>query len=105
MNRYKQSLFDLIYKYVGEYHKAEDILQQVWLKLYLSLAVLHPNACIKLWLFTVARNHHCSDFEPRNSDARTHFETLTYTPEDLLRHISSPFAPEKRSTQSQERAA
>jgi DNA-directed RNA polymerase specialized sigma24 family protein len=55
MNRYKQSLFDLIYKFVGEYHKAEDILQQVWLKLYLSLAIFHPNARIKPWLFTVAR--------------------------------------------------
>jgi DNA-directed RNA polymerase specialized sigma24 family protein len=42
MNRYKQSLFDLIYKFVGEYHKAEDILQQVWLKLYLSLAIDTP---------------------------------------------------------------
>jgi hypothetical protein len=43
--------------------------------------------------------------ESRRSDARTHFETLTYTLEDLLRHISGPFAPEKRSTQSQERVA
>ena len=60
MNRYKQSLFDLIYQYVGEYYEAEDILQQVWLKLYLSLAILHPNARIKPWLFTVARNH-CLD--------------------------------------------
>jgi hypothetical protein len=31
--------------------------------------------------------------------------TLTHTPDDLLRHIGSPFVPDKRSTQSQERAA
>ena len=53
---YKQSLFGLIYHYVGEYHEAEDVLQQVWLQLYLSLATLRPNAQIKPWLFTVARN-------------------------------------------------
>jgi RNA polymerase sigma factor (sigma-70 family) len=56
LSRYKQSLFGLIYHYVGEYHEAEDVLQQVWLQLYLSLATLRPNAQIKPWLFTVARN-------------------------------------------------
>jgi hypothetical protein len=39
------------------------------------------------------------------TDARTHFETLTRIPDDLLRHIGSPFAPEKRPTQSKTRAA
>ena len=40
VSRYKQSLFVLIYHYVGEYQEVEDILQQVWLQLYLSLAKL-----------------------------------------------------------------
>jgi RNA polymerase sigma factor (sigma-70 family) len=56
VSRYQQSLFGLIYHYVGEYHEAEDVLQQVWLQLYLSLATLRLNAQIKPWLFTVARN-------------------------------------------------
>jgi hypothetical protein len=30
---------------------------------------------------------------------RTDFETLTRTPDDLLRHIGSPFAPDKEATQ------
>jgi hypothetical protein len=53
----------------------------------------------------VTHNHHRSDFEALLVDARTHFESLTHTPDDLLRHIGSPFAPAKRPTQSQERAA
>ncbi len=56
VSRYKQSLFGLIYHYVGEYHEAEDVLQQVWLQLYLSLATLRAHVHIKPWLFTVARN-------------------------------------------------
>jgi RNA polymerase sigma-70 factor, ECF subfamily len=56
VSRYQHSLFGLIYHYVREYHEAEDVLQQVWLQLYLSLATLRPNAQIKPWLFTVARN-------------------------------------------------
>jgi len=56
VSRYKQSLFGLIHHYVSEYHAAEDILQQVWLQLYISLATLRPHVQIKPWLFTVARN-------------------------------------------------
>jgi hypothetical protein len=53
----------------------------------------------------VTHNHHRRDFELLLADARTHFELLTHTPDDLLRHIGSPYAPDKRPTQSQERAA
>jgi RNA polymerase sigma-70 factor, ECF subfamily len=56
VSRYQQSLFGPIYHYVGEYYETEDVLQQVWLQLYLSLATLRPNVQIKPWLFTVARN-------------------------------------------------
>lgn len=56
VSRYKKPLVGLILHYVGEYHEVEDILQQVWLQLYLSLASLRPYVQIKSWLFTVARN-------------------------------------------------
>ena len=56
VSRYEHSLLSLIYSYVGDYHEAHDVLQQVWLQLYLSLATLRQNGHIKPWLFTVARN-------------------------------------------------
>lgn len=56
VSRYKKALFGLIYHYVGDYHEAHDVLQQVWLQLYLSLATIRPKKQIKPWLFTVARN-------------------------------------------------
>jgi RNA polymerase sigma factor (sigma-70 family) len=61
VSRYKKPLLGLIYHYVGEYNEAEDVLQQVWLQLYLSLATLRVYVRIKPWLFTVARNR-CLDF-------------------------------------------
>ncbi len=54
--RYKPSLFQLIYHYVGECDEAYDVLQQVWLQLYLSLGILCVSVPIKPWLFKVARN-------------------------------------------------
>ena len=56
VRRYERLLFPLIYRYVGEYQEAHDVLQQVWLQLYLSLPKLHPHVHLKPWLFTVAHN-------------------------------------------------
>jgi RNA polymerase sigma-70 factor, ECF subfamily len=61
VSRYQRALFRLIYRYVGEYHEAHDVLQQVWLQLYLSLPTLDPHGGVKPWLFTVAR-HRSVDF-------------------------------------------
>ena len=49
----------------------------------------------------VTHNHQRKDFESLLADARTHFETLSQSPDDLLRHIGSPFAPDKRPTHPQ----
>ena len=57
--RYKASLFQRIYRYVGEYDEANDVLQQVWLKLYLSLDTLRVDCRIEPWLIRVgcSRRH------------------------------------------------
>jgi len=56
VRRYERLLFRLIYRYVGEYQEAHDVLQQVWLQLCLSLPKLYPNVHLKPWLFRVAHN-------------------------------------------------
>jgi RNA polymerase sigma factor (sigma-70 family) len=56
VSRYKAPLYQLIYQYVGECDEAYDVLQQVWLQLYLSLRILRPNRRIGPWLIKVARN-------------------------------------------------
>lgn len=69
-----------------------------------------PDANRIEWLWRISRrivthNHHRRDFETLLADARTHFESLSRTPDDLLRHVGSPFAPDRQSTQSQALAA
>ena len=69
-----------------------------------------PDANRIEWLWRISRrlvthNHQRKDFELLLTDARTHFETLTRTPDDLLRHIGSPFAPDKQRNRPQADAA
>ncbi len=60
VNRYYSSLTNLIYQILRNHHQVEDVLQHVFLQLYLSLATLRADKSLKAWLFQVARNR-CLD--------------------------------------------
>jgi transposase len=69
-----------------------------------------PDANRIEWLWRISRrivthNHQRTDFASLLADARTHFETLSRNPDDLLRHIGSPFAPDREATQPHTHAA
>ncbi len=60
VGRYSTGLFNFICHFLGDYHLACDILQQVFLQLYISLPKLRTGEPLKSWLFQVARNR-CLD--------------------------------------------
>ena len=59
-NRYRPALFKFIFNMLRDYDQASDILQQVFLQLYMSLPTLDTHKPLKSWLFQVARNR-CLD--------------------------------------------
>jgi RNA polymerase sigma factor (sigma-70 family) len=58
--RYSSTIFKFIFRYFGDYDMACDVMQQVFLQLYLSLPKLDTRRPLKNWLFQVARNR-CLD--------------------------------------------
>ena len=79
------------------------------LKEHLSLVytpAYDPDANRIEWLWRVSRrvvthNHQRSDFALLLADVENHFQALTQTPADVLRHIGSPFAPDKEQDATQ----
>src|SRR2546421_2042270 len=70
-----------------------------WLHLVYTPAY-DPDANRIEWLWRVSRrvvthNHHRSTFELLLADVERHFQSLAQTPAEVLRHIGSPFAPDK----------
>ena len=53
----------------------------------------------------VTHNHQHSDFDLPLEDVETHFQALTQSPADVLRHTGSPFAPDTSRVRSQANAA
>ena len=60
VEHYRPLLFNSIYQILGDYDQSCDILQQVFLQLYLSLPTLKQDKSLRGWLLKVARNR-CLD--------------------------------------------
>jgi RNA polymerase sigma-70 factor, ECF subfamily len=73
VRRYNVPLFNFICHCLGDYDQACDVLQQVFLQLYISMPTLRTGEPLKAWLFQVARNR-CLD-ELRRKRA-IHFSEL-----------------------------
>ena len=82
---------------------------QVHLHLFYTPAY-DPDANRIEWLWGVTRrvvthNHQRRDFDLLLADVNAHFQALTRTPQEVLSHIGSPFAPDKVAPQPQTHAA
>ncbi len=97
--RYGPTLFKFIYRYFGEYDQACDIMQQVFLQLYLSLPKLDTKRPLKNWLFQVARNRcldelrrkrpiHLSDLESEEEEEEKSVLALIRDPRPLPEDVA-----------------
>ncbi|MEE9391069.1 MAG: sigma-70 family RNA polymerase sigma factor [Planctomycetota bacterium] len=55
-HRYRNRILTFVFRYVGDRDIAEDLAQEVFLKLYRSPRSFDPRNRFMTWLFTVARN-------------------------------------------------
>lgn len=75
VRRYHTPLFNFICRFLGDYDLACDVLQQVFLRFYISLPKLGTGEPFKSWLFQVARNC-CVDELRRRHRYAIHFSQL-----------------------------
>jgi len=53
---HRRKVFNIAYKFVGRHDQAEDLTQEVFLKLYKSLDTFDRRANFQTWLISVSRN-------------------------------------------------
>jgi RNA polymerase sigma-70 factor (ECF subfamily) len=58
--RYRRKVFHIAYKFTGKHDEAEDLSQEIFLKVFKSLDKFNRNADFSTWLSSVARNY-CID--------------------------------------------
>src|SRR5438105_812169 len=78
VSRYRQPLVSCIRGFLKDDEQVNDVLQHVFLQLYLSLPVLLRNRSLKAWLFQVARNRCLDELRKRRWRAEIPFSTLEW---------------------------
>jgi len=56
VNTYSKSIFNMAYQFAGSYQEAEDMTQDIFLKLYNSLSKYDFRKNFSAWLLTLAKN-------------------------------------------------
>lgn len=57
VNRYQKWVHTLVWRKVGDFHIAEEITQDVFLKVYKQLSTLKPSDHFRGWLYVIAARH------------------------------------------------
>ena len=78
VSRYHRPLVSYIRGFLKDDELANDVLQHVFLQLYLSLPVLLRNVSLRAWLFQVARNRCLDELRKRHRRAEIPFSTLEW---------------------------
>ena len=56
VQRHRTPVFNFILRFTGHRARAEDVLQETWLKVVRSAREYEPKAKFTTWLYTIARN-------------------------------------------------
>jgi RNA polymerase sigma-70 factor (ECF subfamily) len=56
VRQYRRKVFNVAYKFVGRHDEAEDLTQDVFLKIFKSLGTFDRRANFQTWLISVSRN-------------------------------------------------
>jgi RNA polymerase sigma-70 factor, ECF subfamily len=113
---HRRKVFNIAYKFVGRHDQAEDLTQDVFLKLYKSLDTFDRRANFQTWLISVSRNlcidHYRavrteretinrdvdpSEFAPASSDVRADTQLEQRDRVKLLRRALDKLAPTLRT--------
>lgn len=91
VEHYRPLLFNSIYQILGDYDQSCDILQQVFLQLYLSLPTLNQDKSLRGWLLKVARNRCLDELRRKHALPFSTLETMEDDEEvSLLFALSDP---------------
>ena len=77
MEKYHNEIFKYVYNILGDYHTTEDLLQEIFLKVYKNLFKFSKDkASFRTWLYRVSSNHTMNYLNSK--DYKNHNGVLSY---------------------------
>ena len=66
--RFRRRVFHIAYKFTGKHDDAEDLTQEIFLRVFKSLDKFNRDADFSTWLSSVARNHCIDHYRARKRE-------------------------------------
>jgi RNA polymerase sigma-70 factor (ECF subfamily) len=93
VNRYKNSLYIFLKRFLTQQHLVEDVFQETFLQLFTSRDTFDPSRPLKPWLFTIAANKAKDALRKQQRTAATPIGTIAEPQEmsfnDVLNTLTS----------------
>lgn len=86
LNFYKGRIFSYIYRMVRNYHDAEDLTFDTFIKCFKNLPKFDTSKKFTTWLFTIAHNT-TLDFFRKNKQEYEYFDETHPAPDDLVKEF------------------
>jgi RNA polymerase sigma-70 factor, ECF subfamily len=90
MRKYFPRLLNFIYRYVNDREIAEDITQEVFIRVYKSGPQYKPQSKFQTWVFTIARNLSLNELRRHRYKTVSLDETFSSDEGELKRQIEDP---------------
>jgi RNA polymerase sigma-70 factor (ECF subfamily) len=99
VERYKKKIYYIAYDIVGDFHEAEDISQEVFIKMYRALDRFRKDAKMSSWLYQIAVNTSIDSLRKRKAKPRINVEDIEQVgvQERALESLSPEADPERRA--------
>jgi len=81
--RYKDLIINFIYRSIGDYHRAEELSQETFLRVFKSASRYEPKCQFKNWIYLIATNLCRNEIRNRQRRNTVFFDDLVPEDEDV----------------------
>ena len=105
LNKYRNSVYNLVYRMVRDIEEAEDLTQEAFIKAFNSLAQFNEDYAFSTWLYKIATNNCIDFFRKRKLQTLSLDKPIQYKDSEIHQEIPDPELNPEKSILASERSS
>jgi len=90
MHKYYPRLLNFIHRFVGQREIAEDLTQEVFMKVYQAVSAYRPQSKFQTWIYTIAKNISLNELRRNRGSVVSLDEPFSSQEGELKRDVEDP---------------
>ena len=104
LNKYRNSVYNLVYRMVRDIQEAEDLTQEAFIKAFNSLAQFNEEYAFSTWLYKIATNNCIDFFRKRKLQTLSLDKPIQYKDSEIQHESPDPDLNPEKSILARERS-